>query len=106
MSARGMIMQERTEEVLASVMREALERLPRATWATAEQLAEASPGLERCGNGRYEVVKLGATVSAEEVQAAALSAVRLARSGRSRAEPVEASGFIAYDSALKRFSRC
>ena len=41
MSARGMIMQERKEEVLASAMLEVFARQPRATWKTVEQLADA-----------------------------------------------------------------
>ena len=99
MGTRGMIMQERTEEALAAAMRLEFGRLPRGTWMTAEQLAEASPDLERCGDGRYEVVMLGATVSADEVQAAAREAmhdasdvgVRVAYDGR--------RGFAVYDLA-------
>lgn len=72
MSVRGMIMRERTEEALAEAVRDALTELPRATWATVDEIAAGVPGLERRFDGTYEVVTLGATVSADDVRDAAI----------------------------------
>ena len=99
MGVRGMIMQERTEEALAAAMRLEFGRLPRGTWVTAEQLAEASPDLERCGDGRYEVVMLGATVSADEVRLAARDAMRDADVIGLRVDYDGRRGFAVYDLA-------
>ena len=99
MSARGMIMQERTDEVLASAMLEVFARQPRATWLTVEQLADASPHLERCGGDRYEVVKLGATVSADEVRAAAIGAIRRGEDAGLLVDYDRKLGFAVFDRA-------
>ena len=99
MSTRGMIVQERTNEVLAAAMSAGLKALPRGTWVTAERLADASSGLRSCGEGRYEVVEIGVIVSADEVRSALLGAT-----SRFQAEGVDVRyergrGFAVFDLA-------
>ena len=71
MGARGMIINERVEQVLSAAVCRALFEHPQVKWSSPEELAAALPCLARCDDGRYEVVPLGAIASIDEVQIAA-----------------------------------
>lgn len=99
MSVRGMIMRERTEEALAAAVRDALAELPRATWATVDEIAASVPGLECRVDGTYEVVALGATVTADDVRDAAIGVMNHADEFGLHVSFDRARGFSVFDLA-------
>lgn len=99
MSVKGMIMRERTEEALASAVRDVLAELPRATWVTVDEIAASASGLERRADGAYEVVALGATVSAVDIRDVALEVMRHADEIGLHVSFDRTRGFSVYDLA-------
>lgn len=99
MSGRGMIIRERTEAVLTRVIRDGFAQMPRATWMTVDELAAGSQGLERRDDGRYEVVTLGATVSADDIRNVAFDVMGDVKDVGLRVSFDRARGFAVYDLA-------
>ena len=56
------------ENRLVKALTEALDKLPLATWTTAEQLADASPFLQKEDEGHYTIVGESASVSPEDLE--------------------------------------
>ena len=83
-----MMMRQNTERLLLDALFKELDKLPLATWFTIEQLADASPDLQKGADGRYAIVGENASVSLEDLESVKYEVMRHAR---------EAGLYVNYD---------
>ena len=61
-------MRQSTERLLRKSLCKVLDNQPKAAWFTIEQLADASPDLQKRADGRYAIIGGNASVSLEDLE--------------------------------------
>lgn len=72
-------MRQSTERLLRKSLCKVLDNQPKAAWFTIEQLADASPDLQKRADGRYAIIGENASVSLEDLESIECEVVQHAK---------------------------